>query len=45
MGRQWWHDDMIEDNSIEQRIARLERMMYLLIGLQLPNLLPYLGVL
>ena len=33
------------DNTIEQRIARLERMMYLLIGLQLPNLLPYLGVL
>jgi len=36
---------MMEDNSIEQRILRLERMMYLLIGLQIPDLLPYLSVL
>ena len=36
---------MIEDNSIEQRISRLERLIYLLIGLQIPDLLPYLGVL
>jgi len=33
------------DDSIEQRILRLERLIYLLIGLQLPDLLPYLGAL
>ncbi len=33
------------DNSIEVRISRLERLIYLLIGLQIPDLLPYLGVL
>ena len=32
------------DNSIEVRIARLERLIYLLIGLQLPDLLPYLAM-
>jgi len=32
------------DKSIELRIARLERLIYLLIGLQLPDLLPYLGM-
>jgi hypothetical protein len=32
-------------NTIEQRIARLERMMYLLIGLQVPALIPLIGIL
>jgi hypothetical protein len=31
--------------ELEKRVQRLERLIYLLIGLQLPNLLPYLGVL
>jgi hypothetical protein len=31
-------------NTIEQRIARLERMMYLLIGLQVPALIPLIGI-
>ena len=30
---------------LEQRIARLERLIYLLIGLQVPDLLPLLGML
>jgi len=33
------------DNSIEVRISRLERLIYLLIGLQIPDLLPYLALL
>jgi len=36
--------DEVVDKSIEQRIARLERLIYLLIGLQLPSLLPYLAM-
>ena len=43
MFRDTWGFEM--DNTIEFRIARLERMMYLLIGLQIPDLLPYLQVL
>jgi hypothetical protein len=31
--------------SIEQRISRLERLMYLMIGLQVPDLLPLIGIL
>jgi len=31
--------------ELEKRIARLERMIYLLIGLQIPDLLPYLAML
>ena len=42
MFRDTWGFEM--DNTIEQRIARLERMMYLLIGLQIPGLLPYLAM-
>jgi hypothetical protein len=34
---------MFED--LEKRVQRLERLLYLLIGLQIPDLLPYLGVL
>jgi hypothetical protein len=33
------------ENSIEVRIARLERMMYLIIGLQVPALIPLIGIL
>jgi hypothetical protein len=33
------------ENSIEVRIARLERMMYLVIGLQVPALIPLIGIL
>jgi hypothetical protein len=33
------------ENSIEVRIARLERLMYLMIGLQVPDLLPLLSIL
>jgi hypothetical protein len=32
------------ENSIEVRIARLERMMYLVIGLQVPALIPLIGI-
>jgi len=35
----------MEANTVEARIARLERLMYLVIGLQLPALMPYVGVL
>jgi hypothetical protein len=31
--------------TIEQRVARLERLLYLLIGLQAPGLMDYLGLL
>jgi len=31
--------------ELEKRVQRLERLIYLLIGLQIPDLLPYLGVL
>jgi hypothetical protein len=31
--------------SMEQRISRLERLMYLVIGLQVPALIPLIGVL
>jgi len=34
---------MFED--LEKRIQRLERLIYLLMGLQITELLPYLGVL
>jgi hypothetical protein len=30
---------------IEVRISRLERLMYLMIGLQVPDLLPLIGIL
>jgi hypothetical protein len=33
------------ENSIEIRISRLERLMYLMIGLQVPDLLPLLSIL
>jgi hypothetical protein len=33
------------ENSIEVRISRLERLMYLVIGLQVPALIPLIGVL
>jgi hypothetical protein len=33
------------ENSIEVRISRLERLMYLIIGLQVPALIPLIGVL
>jgi hypothetical protein len=33
------------ENSIEVRISRLERLMYLMIGLQVPDLLPLLSIL
>ena len=36
---------MAETRSIEDRVGRLERLLYLLIGLQVPNLLPHLGLL
>jgi hypothetical protein len=36
---------MMDSNSVEVRIARLERLIYLLIGLQIPDLLPLLGML
>ena len=32
-------------NSLEERIARLERLIYLLLGLQAPQLIQFLGVL
>ena len=32
-------------DSMEARVARLERLLYLLIGLQAPQLLQFLGVL
>ena len=35
----------IQSNLIEVRISRLERLMYLMIGLQVPDLLPLLGAL
>jgi hypothetical protein len=35
----------IHSNSIEVRISRLERLMYLMIGLQVPDLLPLLSIL
>jgi hypothetical protein len=35
----------METNTVEVRIARLERLIYLLIGLQIPDLLPLLGML
>ena len=37
--------NQMELEDLEKRITRLERMIYLLIGLQLPNLLPYLSAL
>jgi len=37
---------MVKDNpTLEDRVGRLERLLYLLIGLQVPNLLPHLGLL
>jgi len=36
---------VINVDDLEKRIARLERMIYLLIGLQIPDLLPYLAML
>jgi hypothetical protein len=35
----------IHSNSIEVRISRLERLMYLIIGLQVPALIPLIGIL
>jgi len=43
MFRDTWGFEM--DNTIEQRIARLERMMYLLIGLQGAGALSQFGLL
>ena len=37
--------DMKELEDIENRVARLERMLYLLIGLQVPQLVEYLPLL
>jgi hypothetical protein len=36
--------DLMSD-LIEVRISRLERLMYLIIGLQVPDLLPLIGIL
>lgn len=36
---------MMSEITIEQRVARLERLLYLLIGLQAPGLMDYLGLL
>jgi hypothetical protein len=34
----------MEANTVEARIARLERLMYLVIGLQVPALIPLMGI-
>ena len=33
------------ETQLESRVTRLERLIYLLIGLQFPNVLPHLGLL
>jgi len=35
---------MTDTENIESRIARLERLLYLMIGLQVPDILPLLGM-
>ena len=34
----------MEPNSMESRVARLERLIYLVIGLQVPALIPLMGI-